>query len=189
MTLCDGADAGVLAPADRAATTNLKGRRMLTGRCPVPTRSGDRAKIFKRPSVVMAWEGSLQRPISPNPYGGFRSDRERRRALNTRARWYATGGSQNRARPDTPREAHRILERWAAQRGPELPPWLVAWRQIRGPQIAALLTEESETAVRLRKPSPFAILLSESERKQIYADFCQTGSDVPDPQDPRQGCS
>jgi hypothetical protein len=30
------------------------------------------------------------RPIKPDPYDGFKSDRERRRALNTRARCYAT---------------------------------------------------------------------------------------------------
>lgn len=30
------------------------------------------------------------RAIKPDPYDGFKSDRERRRALNTRARCYAT---------------------------------------------------------------------------------------------------
>jgi len=29
------------------------------------------------------------RPMKPDPYDGFKSDRERRRALNTRARCYA----------------------------------------------------------------------------------------------------
>ncbi len=29
------------------------------------------------------------RPTKPDPYEGFKSDRERRRALNVRVRWYA----------------------------------------------------------------------------------------------------
>lgn len=29
------------------------------------------------------------RPTKPDPYDGFNDDRERRRALNTRVRWYA----------------------------------------------------------------------------------------------------
>ncbi len=30
------------------------------------------------------------RPIKPDPYDGFKDDRERRRALNVRVRWYAS---------------------------------------------------------------------------------------------------
>ena len=31
----------------------------------------------------------MPRPIKPDPYNGFKEDRERRIALNTRVRWYA----------------------------------------------------------------------------------------------------
>jgi hypothetical protein len=32
----------------------------------------------------------MQQLPKPDPYDGFRDDRERRRALNTRVRWYAS---------------------------------------------------------------------------------------------------
>ncbi len=31
----------------------------------------------------------MQRPTKPDPYCGFKDDRERRLALNTKVRWYA----------------------------------------------------------------------------------------------------
>ena len=31
----------------------------------------------------------MPRPTKPDPYDGFKEDRERRMALNTRVRWYA----------------------------------------------------------------------------------------------------
>jgi hypothetical protein len=68
----------------------------------------------------------------------------------------------------------RNLERWDA-RMTEMPPaWLTEWRQILDkpwPAVAALITELSENASRLRQSSPFAGVLSPTERRRIYAAF------------------
>lgn len=70
--------------------------------------------------------------------------------------------------------ARANIARWEKQRGDAVPWWLAEWRQIlERPwlQIAALLTEQSENAIRLRQSTPFAGVLSEAERKRIYAAF------------------
>jgi hypothetical protein len=70
--------------------------------------------------------------------------------------------------------AHRNLSRWSARWTDESPPWLQEWRQILvqpWPQIAALITEPSENAARLRQSSPFPGVLTSAERKRIYEAF------------------
>ena len=68
----------------------------------------------------------------------------------------------------------RNLARWQAQRQGETPPWLTEWQRILDrpwPAIAALMTELTENATRLRQSSPFAGVLSAAERRRIYEAF------------------
>jgi hypothetical protein len=72
---------------------------------------------------------------------------------------------------DIPR---RNLERWSARSPDSPPPWLREWRQILRrpwPEIAALISELSENAARLRQSSPFAGVLTPAERRRIYEAF------------------
>ncbi len=66
------------------------------------------------------------------------------------------------------------LERWLAQSGSTAPAWMTEWRKIlrqTWPSIAALITELSENATRLRQSSPFAGVLTPTERRRIYEAF------------------
>src|SRR5215470_17965181 len=70
--------------------------------------------------------------------------------------------------------AHRNLDRWSARWKDDVPAWFREWRQILSrpwPEVAALITEPSENAARLRQSSPFAGVLTADERKRIYAAF------------------
>lgn len=74
---------------------------------------------------------------------------------------------ENPALLDTAREN---LRRWQATPGSPLPA-LAEWDQILSgsvDQIARFLTERSENATRLRQSSPFAGILTETERLAIY---------------------
>ena len=69
---------------------------------------------------------------------------------------------------------HRNMERWSARWSPEIPPWLQEWERLLRrpwPELAAIITEPSETGARLRQSSPFAGVLSASERARIYEAF------------------
>jgi hypothetical protein len=66
------------------------------------------------------------------------------------------------------------LERWRARWSHKPPRWWHEWRQLLDrpwPQIAALITEPSEHAARLRQSSPFAGVLTDAERARIYEAF------------------
>lgn len=66
--------------------------------------------------------------------------------------------------------AHNNLRRWTEQRG-SLPPALEEWRALLAspwPRIAALLCEQSERAIRLRQSTPFAGVLTPTERRRIH---------------------
>jgi hypothetical protein len=68
----------------------------------------------------------------------------------------------------------RNLDRWRARWPDEPPVWFSEWRAIlKRPwhQIAALITEPSENAARLRQSSPFAGVLTPNERDRIYEAF------------------
>ncbi len=76
--------------------------------------------------------------------------------------------------PDLLGKARRNLERWSARWGDAVPRWAVEWRGILArswSEIAALITEPSEDAARLRKSSPFAGVLTARERRRIYEAF------------------
>ena len=68
----------------------------------------------------------------------------------------------------------RNLERWRVRRGGDLPGWAAQWQRILErpwPQIAALISEPSGNAARLRQSSPFAGVLTAQERKRVYEAF------------------
>lgn len=70
--------------------------------------------------------------------------------------------------------ARRNLDRWRARWKDGVPAWFSEWHQILGrpwPEVAALITEPSENAARLRQSSPFAGVLTADERRRIYAAF------------------
>jgi hypothetical protein len=76
--------------------------------------------------------------------------------------------------PSLLRIARRNIAAWSRAAGQKVPHYLVEWRRILKrpwPQIAALVTEQSENAARLRQSSPFAGVLSPAERKRIYDAF------------------
>jgi hypothetical protein len=65
------------------------------------------------------------------------------------------------------------LERWRS-RWDEPPDWFHEWQAMLErpwPEIAARITEPSERAAQLRQSTPFAGVLSESERARIYEAF------------------
>lgn len=70
--------------------------------------------------------------------------------------------------------ARSNLKRWSAQRNSTAVAWLDEWRELLNQPwhaVAALITEPSENAARLRQSSPFAGILSNQERWRIYEAF------------------
>jgi hypothetical protein len=70
--------------------------------------------------------------------------------------------------------ARENLRRWRARWPGQPPAWFEQWQEIVSwpwPRIAALITEQSERAIRLRQSSPFAGVLDEEERKRIHDAF------------------
>jgi hypothetical protein len=66
------------------------------------------------------------------------------------------------------------LAGWCLKYGSQAPRALLEWRRILKrpwPEIAALITDPGERATRLRQSTPFAGVLSESERQRVYAAF------------------
>jgi hypothetical protein len=71
----------------------------------------------------------------------------------------------------TPR---RNLAKWMARYADDVPRALDEWREILDrpwPEIAALITDTDELAVRLRQSSPFAGVLTPAERRRVYEAF------------------
>jgi hypothetical protein len=70
--------------------------------------------------------------------------------------------------------ARRNLQRWRARWDAAPPAWFQEWGallQQPWPRVAALIAEPSEEAARLRQSSPFAGVLTKSERDRIYEAF------------------
>lgn len=70
--------------------------------------------------------------------------------------------------------ARENLKRWRRRWDDHPPQWLIEWEQLLAwpwPHLAALITEPSENAARLRQSSPFAGVLSDQERRRIYEAF------------------
>jgi hypothetical protein len=70
--------------------------------------------------------------------------------------------------------ARRNLKRWIRERKDDPPDVYLEWQRILTRpwiEVAALITELRENATRLRQSSPFAGILTEAERRRIYAAF------------------
>ena len=70
--------------------------------------------------------------------------------------------------------ARENLRRWGERWGDDPPAWLEEWQAILKRQcmeVAALITDLSPRATRLRQSSPFAGALTPRERKRIYEAF------------------
>jgi hypothetical protein len=70
--------------------------------------------------------------------------------------------------------ARRNLAAWRNKASGAEPHYLAEWQRILArpwPQVAGLITEQSENATRLRQSSPFAGVLSTVERRRIYDAF------------------
>jgi len=69
----------------------------------------------------------------------------------------------------------RRLATWTKRYGEGVPPRALGeWREILDrpwPEIAALITDPGESAVRLRQSSPFAGVLTQAERRRVYEAF------------------
>jgi len=77
------------------------------------------------------------------------------------------------ADPSLLHKARENLRRWQENNGGTSPA-LVEWEQIlngHADQVAGFLVERSEKATRLRQSSPFAGILTESERMAIYESY------------------
>jgi len=69
---------------------------------------------------------------------------------------------------------HANLARWRGRWADDPPAWFDEWKTIMNwpwPDIAALITEPSENAARLRQSSPFPGVLTPVERRRIYEAF------------------
>lgn len=78
---------------------------------------------------------------------------------------------------DDPRRLDAVrgtLAGWRSRYGGSVPAALDEWRGILDrpwPEIAALITDPGESATRLRQSSPFAGVLTQSERRRVYEAF------------------
>lgn len=76
--------------------------------------------------------------------------------------------------PTLLKSVRRTLAAWRARYAAEVPRALDEWNAILRrpwPEIAAFITDPGERATRLRQSTPFAGVLSASERKRVYAAF------------------
>lgn len=76
--------------------------------------------------------------------------------------------------PELLDKAKANVERWSAKSARLQPHYLREWHEILGrpwPEIAELMTSMGEDATRLRSSSPFAGVLTATERDQIFAAF------------------
>jgi len=70
--------------------------------------------------------------------------------------------------------ARRNLATWIARYGDAGPRALGEWREILArpwPEIAALITDAGESAAHLRQSTPFAGVLTPTERRRVYEAF------------------
>lgn len=70
--------------------------------------------------------------------------------------------------------ARRNVKAWSARYGDSPPRALEEWRAIlerSWPEITAIITDAGETGARLRQSSPFAGVLTATERRRVYEAF------------------
>jgi hypothetical protein len=115
--------------------------------------------------AVTQW---VPRQLSSAPYSSHRLAEARSLAMHT---VIAKKIERDQTLLDVPR---RNLEHWRARWSRQPAQWWREWNRVihqPWPQIAALITEPSENAARLRQSSPFAGILTDTERARIYEAF------------------
>lgn len=115
---------------------------------------------------VVSWQPAAS--SDPAPYSPHRLLDARSLAL------HALIAAKITRDPDLLRKPRQNLERWSARWASQFPRWAAEWCVILDrpwPEIAALITEPSENAARLRQSSPFAGVLTPQERKRVYEAF------------------
>lgn len=115
---------------------------------------------------VSSWQPAA--PAAPAPYSPHRLLEARSLAM------HALIAAKIANDPGLLSKPRQNLERWSVRWGSDLPLWAVEWRRILDrpwPDIAALISEPSESAARLRQSSPFAGVLTAEERRRIYETF------------------
>ena len=76
--------------------------------------------------------------------------------------------------PECLQVARRNLLRWRRRAGRQSPMYLSEWEALLEkpwPELAAAITELSERGARLRQSSPFAGVLTPTERRRVYEAF------------------
>jgi hypothetical protein len=115
--------------------------------------------------VVVSWSEKSSAPATYSPH----------RLLDARSlAMHVLAAEKIERNPQLLEIPRRNLERWRARAAETPPPWLTEWQNILRkpwPVVAALITELSENATRLRQSSPFAGVLSPVERRKIYEAF------------------
>ena len=115
--------------------------------------------------AVTRWE---QQEPQPSQYSSHRLIEARSLAM------HAVIAQKIERNPDLLAVPKRNLERWLSRWSDTPPNWLREWAALlQRPwlQIAAIITEPSETGARLRQSSPFAGVLTPLERRRIYEAF------------------
>lgn len=115
---------------------------------------------------IVSWQPAT--PAGPAPYSSHRLLEARSLAM------HALIAARIARNPELLGKARENLERWSSRWGDDPPRWAREWQALLGrpwPEIAALITEPSENAARLRQSSPFAGLLTPEERKRIHETF------------------
>ena len=77
-------------------------------------------------------------------------------------------------KPELLRVARENLRRWRRKAGRKKPTYLSEWEALLKkpwPELAAAITELSESGARLRQSSPFAGVLTPAERRRVYEAF------------------
>jgi len=110
-----------------------------------------------------------------SPERGGRSGYSAHRILEARSlAMHAVIAQKIERNPKLLDTARKNLHRWRARWEEELPAWYEEWVGImKRPwsEIAAIITEPSEEGARLRQSSPFAGVLTVTERRRIYEAF------------------
>ena len=116
--------------------------------------------------AVVTWEPRT--PVVTAPYSTHRLLEARSLAM------HAVIAAKLMRDPDLLAKPRDNIKRWSGRFGKNPPRWIGQWRSILAlsyREIAALMTEPSEEAARLRQSSPFAGLLTTQERRRIYEAF------------------
>ena len=112
---------------------------------------------------VVSWQPDT--PAVPASYSSHRLLEARSLAMHTLIAQKIANDPKLLSKP------RRNLQRWSGRWGGDPPRWALVWQRILEwpcSQIAALISEPSENAARLRQSSPFAGVLTAEERTRVY---------------------